>query len=94
MSPAARGMVSDMSETGVWLWEAGRFCGVTGDRGCAMEHAEAHLAGSGSVLVEHAVVTSGVNGVRHLRTGPRWTARLAGGHARWTDLTEERGVAS
>jgi hypothetical protein len=87
-------MVSDMSETGVWLWEAGRFCGVTRDRGCAMEHAEAHLAGPGSVLVEHAVVTSGVNGLRHLRTGSRWTARLAGDHARWTESAEERGVAS
>jgi hypothetical protein len=72
----------------VWLWEAGRFCGVTDDRGRAMEHAEEHLAGSGQALVERAAVSLGIRGTLHVRTGQRWTARLACGRPEWTEAIE------
>ena len=77
-----------MSEMHVWLWEAGRFCGVTDDRGKAMEYAEGHLPAYGSVLVERAAVTSGMHGPMHIRTGQKWTARLVGGRAQWAEPIE------
>jgi hypothetical protein len=74
-----------MSDIHVWLWEAGRFCGVTDDRGRAMEYAEGHLSADGSVLVERAAVTSGMHGLLHIRTGQKWTARLVCGRAQWSE---------
>ena len=77
-----------MSDIHVWLWEAGRFCGVTDDRGRAMTYAEGHLSAGGSVLVERAAVTSGMHGLLHIRTGQKWTARLVCGRAQWTEAIE------
>jgi hypothetical protein len=72
----------------VWLWFAGNRCGVSDDRGRAMEHAQAHLANCETVLVEHARLTQVVQGTMYLRTGHRFTARLVCGRARWTEVIE------
>jgi hypothetical protein len=70
----------------VWLWSAGNFCGVSDDRGRAMEYAQAHLSADGTVLVESARLMLGIHGPRHIRTGHRFTARLVCGRVRWTEV--------
>lgn len=72
----------------VWLWSAGNFCGVSGDRGRAMEYAQANLTSDGTVLVESARLTLGIHGPRHIRTGRRFTARMVCGRVRWTEVIE------
>jgi hypothetical protein len=78
----------------VWLWSAGNFCGVSDNRGRAMQYAQAHLADCGTVLVESARLTQGVHGTMHLRTGQRYTAHLVCGRARWTETVESVAEAS
>lgn len=72
----------------IWLWSAGNSCGVSDNRGRAMQYAEAHLSSDGVVLVESARLTLGVHGPRHIRTGHRFTARLVRGRAQWTEVIE------
>lgn len=72
----------------LWLWSAGNFCGVCDDRDRAMRYAQAHLSAGQTVLVESARLTLGIHGPRHIRAGHRFTARLVGGRARWTEGIE------
>jgi hypothetical protein len=72
----------------VWLWFAENFCGVSDDRGRAMEYAQTHLSADRTVLVESARLTLGIHGPRHIRTGHRFTARLVCGRARWTEVID------
>jgi hypothetical protein len=78
----------------VWLWSAGdQWSGVASSRAAAMEHAEAHMTGEGRGLVEHAMLSSGIHGTRHTRTGLSWTARQEGDRVRWTALSEGEAQA-
>jgi hypothetical protein len=73
----------------VFLWQAGRFSGVTGTRDRALEVAAAVLGAGVTALVEEArfVITAGQGSGSlvpgHERTGLAWTGRLRGGKPVW-----------
>lgn len=77
-----------MSATAVFLWKAGRFCGVAGTRDRALELAAAVLGAGVTAQVEEArfVIAAGQGGSLvpgHERTGLRWTGHLQDGEPVW-----------
>ena len=77
-----------MSVTAVFLWQAGRFSGVTGSRDRALEVAAAVLGAGVTALVEEArfAIHAGQGGSLvpvHERTGLAWRGRLQDGRPVW-----------
>lgn len=77
-----------MSATAVFLWDAGRFSGVTGTRDRALELAAAVLGSGVTAVVREArfVITSGKGGSLvpgHEPTGLAWKGHLQGGVPVW-----------
>ena len=86
------------SATAVFLWKAGRFCGVTGSRDQALEVAAAVLGTGVTALVEEArfVIAAGAGGSLvpgHERTGQAWTGRLRGGKPVWEPVPAGAAVS-
>jgi hypothetical protein len=72
----------------VWLWDAGRYHGVTDDEARAMDRAEASLRHGGLAHVELALVIPSIRYVtwRYIRTGAGWTGTNVGGSVAWRPL--------
>jgi len=76
----------DPSTPLVWLWDAGRWCGVAGNEPQATEAAEAHIAASGTATVEMArLVSDGMQTV-YERTGVGVTGTPADSLVSWSPL--------
>lgn len=78
----------------VWLWEAGKACGVSDDDVKARDAAEAfmHAGQASSLRVEGARLLTGANSLYtgYMRLGRGWTGvARQGGPVRWRPLEDE-----
>jgi hypothetical protein len=75
----------------VWLWDAGKWCGVGNSDRAAVAAAEACIASgaAGTARVELArLVLSPRLEPGYERSGTGWTGRRDGGRIAWTDLSD------
>jgi hypothetical protein len=72
----------------VWLWDAGRHCGVTDDEDRALAAARACLHNGNAARVELARVIPSITDLtwKYIRTGTGWTGRCVNGCFAWLPL--------
>jgi hypothetical protein len=75
----------------VWLWDAGQYLGVTGDKTQARIAAEEHIAENGTARIELALIRFRAYSSAHERTGLGDIAVSYGHVIRWLPIPPEPG---